>query len=54
MGKKNWIEFDNQENKYEETAKRENFNKGLKINISKQKKRLPKESCIKFLLNLRK
>ncbi|MBO8218373.1 translation initiation factor SUI1 [Prochlorococcus marinus] len=38
MGKKNWIEFDNQENKSEEKAKIEKFNKGLKINISKQKK----------------
>ena len=38
MGKKNWIEFDNQEQKSEETAKIENFNKRLKINISKQKK----------------
>ena len=39
MGKKNWIEFDNQEKKSEETAKVDNFNKRLKINISKQKKR---------------
>ncbi len=38
MGKKNWIEFDNQENKSEETTKKNNFNKGSKINISKQKK----------------
>ena len=38
MGKKNWIEFDNQENKYEETAKISTFNKRLKINISKHKK----------------
>ena len=38
MGKKNWIEFDNQENKFEETAKLDNFNKRSKINISKQKK----------------
>ena len=37
MGKKNWIEFDNQENKSEETPKH-NFNKRSKINISKQKK----------------
>ena len=38
MGKKNWIEFDNQEKKSEETAKVESFNKRSKINISKQKK----------------
>ena len=38
MGKKNWIEFDNQEKKSEETAKVDNFNKKSKINISKQKK----------------
>ena len=38
MGKKNWIEFDNQEKKTEETTKIENFNKRSKINISKQKK----------------
>ena len=38
MGKKNWIEFDNQENKSEETAKVVTFNKRSKINISKQKK----------------
>jgi len=38
MGKKNWIEFDNQENKFEETAKVESLNKRSKINISKQKK----------------
>ena len=38
MGKKNWIEFDNQEKKYEETAKTETFNKRSKIIISKQKK----------------
>ena len=38
MGKKNWIEFDNQENKSEETAKVGTFNKRSKINISKQKK----------------
>ena len=38
MGKKNWIEFDNQEKKSEETAKVESFNKKSKINISKQKK----------------
>ena len=37
MGKKNWIEFDNQEKKYE-LAKVDNFNKRSKINISKQKK----------------
>jgi len=38
MGKKNWIEFDNHENKTEETAKVNTFNKRSKINISKQKK----------------
>jgi len=38
MGKKNWIEFDNQEIKSEETAKPETINNRLKINISKQKK----------------
>ena len=38
MGKKNWIEFDNQEQKSEKTAKIFNFNKRSKINISKQKK----------------
>ena len=38
MGKKNWIEFDNQEIKTEETAKGESLNKNSKINISKQKK----------------
>ena len=38
MGKKNWIEFDNQEKKYEEEAKVDSFNKRSKINISKQKK----------------
>ena len=38
MRKKNWIEFDNQENKSEETSKIESLNKRSKINISKQKK----------------
>ena len=38
MGKKNWIEFDNQEKKSEETDKIDTFNKRSKINISKQKK----------------
>ncbi len=38
MGKKNWIEFDNQEKKSEEAAKLETVNKRSKINISKQKK----------------
>ena len=38
MGKKNWIEFDNQEKISEETAKLDTFNKNSKINISKQKK----------------
>ena len=40
MGKKNWIEFDNQVKKSEETAKLDTFslNNRSKINISKQKK----------------
>ena len=38
MGKKNWIEFDNQEKKSEETAKVDTFNKRSKVNILKQKK----------------
>ena len=38
MGKKNWIEFDKQENIYKEKPKEENFQKISKINISKQKK----------------
>ena len=38
MGKKNWIEFDNQEKKSEEAATLDTVNKGSKINISKQKK----------------
>jgi len=38
MGKKNWIEFDNQEKKSEEVAKVDIVNKRSKINISKQKK----------------
>ena len=38
MGKKNWIEFDNQEKKSEEAAKADTFNKRTKINISRQKK----------------
>ena len=38
MGKKNWIEFYNQEKKSEETAKLDTFNKKSKISISKQKK----------------
>ena len=38
MGKKNWIEFDNQEKKSEETTKVNSLNKRSKINISKQKK----------------
>ena len=37
MAKKNWIEFANQEKKYEETTKVSNLNKRSKINISKQK-----------------
>ena len=38
MGKKNWIEFDNQEKKSEEGSKVDSVNKRSKINISKQKK----------------
>ena len=38
MGKKNWIEFDNQEKKSEEKSKVDNFIKKSKIYISKQKK----------------
>tara|TARA_Y100000991_G_scaffold64441_1_gene48141 strand:+ start:178 stop:489 length:312 start_codon:yes stop_codon:yes gene_type:complete len=38
MGKKNWIEFDNQENIYQENPKEDNSRKISKINISKQKK----------------
>ena len=35
MGKKNWIEFDNQEKNSEETAKLDTVNKKSKLNISK-------------------
>ena len=38
MGKKNWIEFDNQENISQVSAFKENSRKISKINISKQKK----------------
>jgi len=38
MGKKNWIEFDSQEKKSEETTEADIFNKGSKLIISKQKK----------------
>ena len=38
MGKKNWIEFDNQEKNSDEKAKEDTFNKRSKINNSKQKK----------------
>ena len=38
MGKKNWIEFYNQEKKSKEISKVGTFNKRSKINISKQKK----------------
>ena len=38
MGKKNWIEFDNHANKYEEKSKSNITDKISKINISKQKK----------------
>ena len=39
MGKKNWIEFDNQEKKSEEIAKVDTFDKRSKINIYKNKKK---------------
>jgi len=39
MGKKNWIEFDNQEKKSEETAKVDTFNKKIKNKYFKTKKR---------------
>ena len=38
MKKKNWIEFDNQENKYEEKYKLDNSSNISKINVFKQKK----------------
>ena len=38
MGKKNWVEFDNQEDIYQEKSKEENFRKISKIKILKQKK----------------
>ena len=38
MGKKNWIEFDNQENKNNNQYKLDDYDKISKINISKQKK----------------
>ena len=38
MGKKNWIEFDNQEKISEETSRVDTFNKRSRIDISKQKK----------------
>ena len=37
MGKKNWIEFDNQEKKSEEIAKVDTLNRRSKINITKKK-----------------
>jgi len=38
MGKKNWIEFDNQEKKSEKKTEVDTFNKGSRIYITKQKK----------------
>ena len=38
MGKKNWIEFDNQKNLNQHEHKEQNSRKISKINISKQKK----------------
>ena len=35
MGKKNWIEFDNQEKKFQKTDKVDTFYKRSKINITK-------------------
>ena len=40
MGKKNWIEFDNQEKNAEEITKVETFHKNSNINISKHNKYL--------------
>ena len=37
MGKKNWIEFDNQEKKSDETAKVDTVSKKSKINILEKK-----------------
>ena len=52
MGKKNWIEFDNQEKKSEEIAKGDSFNKRSKIYISKQKGKKGKTiTLIKGLIN---
>ena len=34
MGKKNWIEFDNQENTYKEKPKEENFQKISRVKIT--------------------
>ena len=38
MGKKNWIEFDNKENKIEEKFELETIQTISKVNISKQRK----------------
>ena len=38
MGKKNWIEFDNHQNNYQEEPKEEDSRNISKINILKQKK----------------
>ena len=38
MGNKNWIEFNNNENKYQKKSELDNSRKKLKINILKQKK----------------
>ena len=51
MGKKNWIEFDNQEKKSEQTVRVDNFNKRSKINISKQKKG-KKDKTVTLIRNL--
>ena len=38
MGKKNWIEFNNHENLFQDKPKEKNLRKFSKVNISKQKK----------------
>jgi len=38
MGKKNWIEFNNHENLFQDKPKEKNLRKISKVNISKQKK----------------
>ena len=38
MVKKNWIEFDNQQNNFQELPRKDDLRKSSKINISKHKK----------------